>query len=90
MIQKQSMEPFEKKGLDEKLEILKDTDELDLASPWHKDLFQKSLILLPIIFVLIGLCVVNNPQNLQSLLGFIVLVLGCISSGLLLFFFMGK
>ena len=57
---------FNDELLKDKLEILLDED--NEIKKWNEGLLIKSLILLPIIFFLLGLFIVNRPASLTDLL----------------------
>ena len=77
---------FNDKGLKDKLETLLD-DENEIKK-WNEGLFIKSLILLPIIIFIIGLFIVNRPENLSDLLFVLLYPILLISFGLIILFFM--
>ena len=74
------------KSIKEKFEILLDEDN-DIKN-WHEGVLIKSLILLPIIIFIVGLFIVNRPQNLLDVLFVLLYPLVLISIGLLILFFM--
>jgi len=57
---------FNDELLKDKLEILLDED--NEIKKWNEGLLIKSLILLPIIIFIIGLFIVNRPENLREVL----------------------
>ena len=61
---------FNNELLKDKLETLLDED--NEIKKWNEGLFIKSLILLPMIIFLIGLFIVNRPENLKDLEYFLV------------------
>ena len=79
---------FNDKGLKDKLETLLD-DENEIKK-WNEGLFIKSLILLPIIIFIIGLFIVNRPENFIDLLFILVYPMALILLGLLILFAMSS
>ena len=79
---------FEDDFLKEKFEILLDED--NEIKKWNEGLFIKSLILLPIIIFIIGLFIVNRPENLTDILFVLLYPLALISIGLLILFGMTR
>ena len=79
---------FNDKGLKDKLETLLD-DENEIKK-WNEGLFIKSLILLPIIIFIIGLFIVNRPENFIDLLFILVYPIALILLGLLILFAMSS
>ena len=79
---------FDDDFLKEKLEILLDED--NEIKKWNEGLFIKSLILLPIIIFIIGLFIVNRPENLTDILFVLLYPLALISIGLLILFGMTR
>ena len=79
---------FNDKGLKDKLETLLD-DENEIKK-WNEGLFIKSLILLPIIIFIIGLFIVNRPENFIDLLFILVYPISLILLGLLILFAMSS
>ena len=79
---------FNDKGLKDKLETLLD-DENEIKK-WNEGLFIKSLILLPIIIFIIGLFIVNRPENIIDLLFILVYPIALILIGLLILFAMSS
>ena len=63
-------------------------DEDNEIKKWNEGLLIKSLILLPIIIFVIGLFVVNRPQNLIEFLLILVYPLLLICIGLIILFIM--
>ena len=55
---------------------------------WNEGILIKSLILLPIIIFIIGLFIVNRPENLNEILFIFLYPLSLISIGLIILFFM--
>ena len=72
--------------LKEKFKILLDED--NEIKKWNEGLLIKSLILLPIIIFIIGLFIVNRPENLTDVLLIFLYPLVLISIGLIILFFM--
>ena len=79
---------FNDKGLKDKLETLLD-DENEIKK-WNEGLFIKSLILLPIIIFIIGLFIVNRPENFIDLLSILLYPIVLILLGLLILFAMSS
>ena len=77
---------FNDKVLKEKLETLLDED--NETKRWNEGLLIKSLILLPIIIFIVGLFIVNRPENLTDILFIFLYSLALILIGLLLLFVM--
>ena len=73
-------------NLNEKFKILLDED--NEIKKWNEGLLIKSLILLPVIIFIIGLFIVNKPENLKDVLFFFLYPLGLISIGLIVLFAM--
>tara|TARA_Y100001978_G_C23442015_1_gene313482 strand:+ start:132 stop:383 length:252 start_codon:yes stop_codon:yes gene_type:complete len=59
-----------KKQLEEILQKLQDDDEI-VSKEWNEGLFQKTLLLFPLIFFLITFLQINNDKNLLDLFIFI-------------------
>tara|TARA_B100000945_G_scaffold13718_1_gene10454 strand:+ start:474 stop:740 length:267 start_codon:yes stop_codon:yes gene_type:complete len=74
--------------LKEKLKILLDED--NEIKKWNEGLFIKSLIILPIIIFIIGLFIVNRPENLTDVLFVLLYPLALISIGLIILFGMAR
>ena len=72
--------------LKEKFKILLDED--NEIKKWNEGLLIKSLILLPVIIFIIGLFIVNKPENLTDLLFLFLYPLVLISIGLIVLFLM--
>ena len=72
--------------LKEKIKTLLD-EEVDVKK-WNEGLLIKSLILCPIIIFLIGIIIINKPQNLTDLLFVFLYPLSLVSIGLILLFVM--
>ena len=77
---------FNDKVLKEKLETLLDED--NEIKKWNEGLLIKSLILLPIIMFIVGLFIVNRPENLTDILFIVLYPLALILIGLILLFVM--
>ena len=74
-------------------EILKDEletllDEDNVIKKWDEGLLIKSLILLPIIIFIVGLFIVNRPENLKDILFVFLYPIVLILIGLILLFVM--
>mgnify|MGYP001337073800 CR=1 FL=1 len=74
--------------LKEKLKILLDED--NEIKKWNEGLFIKSLIILPIIIFIIGLFIVNRPENLTDVLFVLLYPFALISIGLIILFGMAR
>tara|TARA_B100001250_G_C19216271_1_gene535897 strand:- start:110 stop:376 length:267 start_codon:yes stop_codon:yes gene_type:complete len=72
--------------LKEKFKIL--LDEENEIRKWNEGLLIKSLILLPTIIFIMGLFIVNRPENLTDVLLIFLYPLVLISIGLIILFFM--
>ena len=70
--------------LSEGFKILLDED--NEIKKWNEGLFIKSLILMPIFIFIIGLFIVNRPENLNDILLILTYPLALISIGLLILF----
>ena len=70
----------------EKLKTLLDEDN-DIKK-WNEGLLIKSFILLPILIFIIGLLIINRPENLLEVLFTLLYPLVLISIGLITLFFM--
>ena len=79
---------FDDDFLKEKLKILLDED--NEIKKWNQGLLIKSLILLPIIVFIIGLFIVNRPENLKDVLFLFLYPLALISIGLIILFLMSS
>ena len=79
---------FNDEALKDKLETLLD-DENEIKK-WNEGLFIKSLILLPIIIFIIGLFIVNRPENFIDLLFILFYPIALILVGLLILFAMSS
>ena len=73
-------------GLKEKIRII--LDENNDLKRWNEGILIKSLILLPIIIFIVGLLIVNRPENLTDVLLALLYPLALISLGLIILFFM--
>ena len=73
-------------NLNEKFKILLDED--NEIKKWNEGLLIKSLILLPVIIFIIGLFIVNKPENLNDVLFFFLYQLVLISICLIVLFAM--
>ena len=74
--------------LKEKLKILLDED--DEIKKWNEGLLIKSLIISPIIIFIIGLFIINRPENLSDILYILLYPLALILIGLLILFGMTR
>ena len=79
---------FYDEDLKEKLENLLDDD--NEIKKWNEGLLIKSLILLPILIFIIGLFIVNRPENFIDLLFILVYPMALILLGLLILFAMSS
>ena len=77
---------FNDELLKDKLETLLDED--NEIKKWNEGLFIKSLILLPTIIFIIGLIIVNKPENITDVLFASLYPLSLISIGLIILFVM--
>ena len=77
---------FDNEFLNEKLKTLLDED--NEIKKWNEGLLIKSLILLPIIIFIIGLCIINRPENLTDVLFALLYPFSLISIGLIILFVM--
>ena len=73
-------------ALQDKLKNLLDED--NEIKKWNEGLLIKSFILLPIIIFIIGLFIVNRPENLKDILFIFLYPLVLISIGLIILFVM--
>ena len=73
-------------NLNEKFKFLLDED--NEIKKWNEGLLIKSLILLPLLIFIIGLFIVNKPENLNDVLFFFLYPLVLISIGLIVLFAM--
>ena len=72
--------------LNEKLDVL--LDENNDIRKWNEGLLIKSLILFPIIIFVLGLFIINRPENLKDLLFVLIYPVFLILMGLMLLFIM--
>ena len=72
--------------LKEKFKILLDDD--NEIKKWNEGLLIKSLILLPITIFIIGLFIINKPENLTDVLLVFLYPLTLISLGVIILFIM--
>ena len=79
---------FYDEDLKEKLENLLDDD--NEIKKWNEGLLIKSLILLPILIFIIGLFIVNRPENLIDLLFILFYPVALIIVALLILFVMSS
>jgi len=77
---------FNDQVLKDKLETLLEED--NEIKKWNEGLLIKSLILLPIIVFIVGLFIVNRPENLTDILFVFLYPLALISIGLIILFIM--
>ena len=77
---------FNNEVLKEKFKILLNED--DEIKKWNEGILIKSLILLPIIIFIIGLFIINRPENLTDILFIFLYPLALISIGLMILFVM--
>ena len=77
---------FNDEILKDKLEILLDED--NEIKKWNEGLLIKSLILFPIIIFIVGLFILNRPENFTDVLFVFLYPVALIFIGLLLLFFM--
>ena len=77
---------FNNEDLKDKLETLLDED--NVIKKWNEGLLIKSLILLPMVIFLVGLFIVNRPENLTDILFLFLYPLALILIGLLILFVM--
>ena len=75
---------FKDDFLNEKFKIL--LDEENEIKKWNEGLLIKSLILLPSIVFIIGLFIINRPENLKDILFILLYPFALISIGLLILF----
>ena len=73
-------------NLNEKFKILLDED--NEIKKWNEGLLIKSLILLPLLIFIIGLFIVNKPENLKDVLFLFLYPFVLISIGLIVLFAM--
>ena len=77
---------FNDDDLKDKLETLLDED--NVIKKWNEGLLIKSLILFPIIIFIVGLYILNRPENLSDILFVFLYPLALILIGLILLFVM--
>ncbi len=77
---------FNDEVLNDKLETFLEED--NEIKKWNEGLLIKSLILLPIIIFIVGLLIVNRPENLSDILFVFLYPLALIFIGLILLFVM--
>ena len=77
---------FNNKVLKDKLETLLDED--NEIKKWNEGLLLKSLILLPVLIFIVGLFIVNRPENLTDILFVFIYPVALILIGLILLFSM--
>ena len=75
---------LDEKVLKEKFKNLLDKD--NEMKKWNEGLLIKSLILMPIIIFIIGLFIVNRPENLTDVFIVLLYPLSLISIGLIILF----
>ena len=75
---------FNDDSLKEKFKILLEED--NEVKKWNEGLLIKSLILVPIILLIIGLFIVNRPGSLKDVLFLLLYPFALISTGLLILF----
>ena len=79
---------FDDEAFEDKLEtLLEDENEI---KKWNEGLFIKSLILFPMIIFVIGLFIVNRPENFIDLLFILLYPIALILFGLLILFAMSS
>ena len=77
---------FNDEVLKEKFKILLEED--NEIKEWNEGLLIKSLILLPIIIFIIGLFIVNRPENITEILFVLIYPFALISIGIIILFIM--
>ena len=77
---------FNDEALKDKLNTILDED--NVIKKWNEGLLIKSLILLPIIIFMVGLFIVNRPENLTDILFVFLYPAALILIGLILLFIM--
>ena len=77
---------FDDNFLKERFKNLLDED--NEIKKWNEGLLIKSLILLPIIIFIIGLYIINRPENLNDVLFALLYPFSLISIGLIILFSM--
>tara|TARA_Y100001968_G_C19222212_1_gene650312 strand:+ start:564 stop:830 length:267 start_codon:yes stop_codon:yes gene_type:complete len=73
-------------SLKDKLETLLDDE--NVIKKWNEGLLIKSLILLPIFIFIVGLFIVNPPEDFINLIFILLYPLALIFIGLIILFFM--
>ena len=79
---------FNAESFNEKIKILLDED--TEIKKWNEGILIKSLILFPLIIFMIGLYVVNRPENLTDILLVFIYPFALISIGLIILFVMRR
>ena len=79
---------FNEKILKEKIKSLLDED--NPIKSWNEGILIKSLILLPIIIFIIGLFIVNRPENLTEVLFVLIYPFALVTIGVVLLFLMRR
>ena len=79
---------FNDQALKDKLKTLLDDE--NEKKKWNEGLFIKSLILLPIIIFIIGLFIVNRPENLIEILFILLYPIALVLLGLSILFVMSS
>ena len=77
---------FNDELLKDKLETLLDED--SEIKKWNEGLMIKSLILFPILIFIVGLFIINRPENLTDLLFVLLYPIALILIGLIILFVM--
>ena len=77
---------FKDEELNEKFRILLDED--SEIKKWNEGLLIKSLILFPIIIFIVGLFIVNRPENLTDIIFLFLYPIALILIGLIVLFVM--
>ena len=77
---------FNNEDLNEKFKILLEEDYV--VKKWNDGLLIKALILLPILIFIIGLFILNRPENLIDIIFVFLYPLVLISIGLIILFIM--
>ena len=72
--------------LKEKIKIILN-DDIKIKR-WNEDLFLKLIILLPTIIFILGLFLINRPQNITQIIFLLLYPLTLISIGVIILFFM--
>ena len=75
---------FDNEFLNERLKTLLDED--NEIKEWNEGILIKSLILLPIIIFIIGLFIINRPENVRDILFALLYPFSLISIGLIILF----